>query len=134
MRLLIKQSNKEFILENVELNNNPLAGKGTFYAGNNVSTIGKVQIEGIEDINAMVTWLLDTSSENRVAQQLRILKELGTPMDDIKYIKCLIDAVLDDIDSDHKDDIISSGLPNKVIYGKLTKRIKEYYQNTLQIW
>jgi hypothetical protein len=105
--------------------------KGEKYSPSNVSTIGKVQIEGIEDINEMVNWLLDTSPENRVVQQLRILKELGTPMDDIKYIKCLIDAVLDDIDSEHKDDIISSGLPKKVIYGKLTKRIKEYYQNTL---
>lgn len=105
--------------------------KGDKHCPSNVSTIGKVDIEGLDDINSLVSWLINISPENRVEQQIRILKELGTPMDDMKYIKCLIVAVLDDIDSEHKDDIISSGLPKKVIYGKLTKRIKEYYQYTL---
>jgi hypothetical protein len=133
MKLLIKSNNTEYTLENIELNNNPLTGKGIFHRGTKVKTIGVVNIEAIEEINTLVEYLLyHNQLESRPAQAIRVLKEQGIAMDTMKDTPALINWIRKDIADENMQEILDSGLDVGKIMTACINGAKLYYKNYLE--
>lgn len=127
MKLVIKSGNTEFILENVELNNNPLTGSGTFYKGSKVKTIAAVDLEKVATVDDFVD---QTCTENRLKQGLDKLKEKGleqTSQNTGEFIKWIMQDIL----KEEIDLLSESGLTSKDISGKIAGKARDFYLKSI---
>lgn len=123
MKLVIKSSNTEFILENVDLNNNPLTGNGTFHKGSKVKTVASVDVERIASVRELVSVVV---TENR-------MRQMFDSMDDhqiertIKNTGQFIKLVMADCFKEELDTITENGISGKEFAAMASPVIVKFY-------
>lgn len=123
MKLMIRSGDTKFILENVELNDNPLTGSGVFHKNSKVKVLVPVDLEKVASVDEFVE---KTCTENRLKQGLDKLKEMGLEQTS-QNTGAFLKWVLSDCITENLETLSESGLTTKDVSSKLAAKARLFY-------